>query len=119
MKNKLYNEVIFTGQLNREEIRDLLKTSDCAIQPNKGQGSWLSVFEAAACYVPVIVSKEFTASNLVEKYGDYVCSTTEEYVNAIMMEKQAEYPNEKIHEFAKTLTWDKYCERMVGVFNGN
>jgi glycosyltransferase involved in cell wall biosynthesis len=117
IKNNLYNDVIFTGQLDKEEIRDLLKTSDCALQPNKGQGSWLSVFEAAACYCPVVVSEEFTSSNLVKENGGYVCSTIEEYAEAICKESEVEHPNEKMYELAKSLTWDKYCEKMVEVFN--
>jgi glycosyltransferase involved in cell wall biosynthesis len=116
LKNNLYADVIFTGKLNKEEIRALLKTTDVALQPNKGQGSWLSVFEAAACYVPVVVSEEFTASDLVRGNDGAVCSTIEDYVNAIVAESEQEYPNEKMHELAKALTWDKYCERMVEVF---
>jgi len=112
MKNKLYNDVIFTGKLNQGEIRDLLKVSDCALQPNKGQGSWLSVFEAAACHVPIVVSTEFTASKLVKENDGAVCSTIEEYVNAIITEQ----PIEKMHNLVKTLTWDNYCEKMVEVF---
>jgi glycosyltransferase involved in cell wall biosynthesis len=112
MKNNLYTDVIFTGKLNQEEIRDLLKESDVALQPNKGQGSWLSVFESSACHVPIVVSTEFTASNIVKENDGAVCSTIEEYVNAIISEQ----PIEKMHNFVKTLTWDNYCKGMVEVF---
>jgi glycosyltransferase involved in cell wall biosynthesis len=113
LKNNLYSDVIFTGKLSREEIRDLLKTSNIALQPNKGQGSWLSVFEAIACGIPVVVSNEFTASDVVKENGGIVCSTIEDYVKAIT---EGEFTNAK--EFVKTyLTFDKYCERMLEVFN--
>ncbi|MBE3092787.1 MAG: glycosyltransferase family 4 protein [Chloroflexi bacterium] len=112
MKNKLYADVIFTGKLTSEEVRDLLKVSNCALQPNKGQGSWLSVFEAMACRLGVVVSKEFTASKLVEENGGIACSTTEEYVKAI-----TEGVFTYAQEFVKTeLTWDNYCEKVVEVF---
>jgi len=127
LKNNLYADVIFTGKLSHEEIRDLLKTSDCALQPNKGQGSWLSVFEAMACDVPVIVSEEFTANDLVKNKG-YVGNFVESIINIYedktiisskpRVDKTLTY---KINgkSFAQSLTWDNYCSKVVEVFNEN
>ncbi len=124
VKNKLYNDVIFTGQLNQEEIKDLLKTSDCAIQPNKGQGSWLSVFEALACGIPIIVSREFTGSSiLIENDIGIVCNDTENYINVIEVISKMKFKDIKSTGdyykkwVKKNLTWDKYCKNVVEVFN--
>jgi glycosyltransferase involved in cell wall biosynthesis len=115
-KNNLYADVIFTGKLSHTEVRDLLKTSDVALQPNKGQGSWLSVFEAMACHLPVVVSEEFTASPLIKKEGlGYVCLTIEDYTKAIITEEETNFPNEKAYNFSKTLTWKNYCEKVVDI----
>jgi glycosyltransferase involved in cell wall biosynthesis len=124
MKNKLYADVIFTGKLTSEEVRDLLKISDVAIQPNKGQGSWLSVFEALSCGIPILVSEEFTGKELVwNRECGRVCKNIEGYISAITEINEFDMTGEGMdldQEWIKeNLTWDNYCKKMVEVFNEN
>ena len=125
MKNKLYADVIFTGKLTSEEVRDLLKASNVAIQPNKGQGSWLSVFEALSCGIPILVSEDFTGKELIfMRECGRVCKN-EGYVSAIeeIYNKEFDMTGEGIEmdqEWIKeNLTWNNYCKKMVEVFNEN
>lgn len=124
MKSKLYADVIFTGKLSSEEIRDLLKITNIAIQPNKGQGSWLSVFEALSCGVPVLVSEEFTGKDLIYmRECGKVCKNINEYVRIIkeIYDKEFDMTGEGMdmdQEYIEQyLTWDNYCKKMVEVFN--
>ncbi len=115
-KLKVYNEVIFTGKLEKNEIVSLLKQSDCVLQPNRGQGSWLSVYEGMASYCPVVVSSEFSSSEEIEEYA-FVCKNLQEYIDALLKIKDNKQKDLKqAYNFAKKFTWEKYCERMVEEF---
>jgi glycosyltransferase involved in cell wall biosynthesis len=118
VKRNLYGQVEITGKLTREELRVLYNCTDVALLPVQAQGSWLSAFEAMSAFVPVVVSKEFTASNLIEKMGlGYVCSSTEEYVNAIIEATGKDKSTVHSNQFVKeNLTWDNFCKNMVEVF---
>lgn len=121
MKNKLYADVIFTGKLTHEEVRDLLKASNVAIQPNKGQGSWLSVFEAMSAGIPCFVSDEFTGKDIMKDNNiGFVCKSLEDFVYSITTFKNIapEPDDENAKKFIReNLTWDNYCKKMVEVFN--
>jgi glycosyltransferase involved in cell wall biosynthesis len=115
-KLELYGEVYFTGKITREEVRDLLKASSLTIQPNRGQGSWLSVFEAISSEVPVYVSEEFTGSDLVKQLDNgFVCSDTEDFVKKILDYSKKTFEKDK-KWVRENLNWDNYCKKMAEVF---
>ena len=66
-KNKLEKFVVWYENEPQEFIKKLLLESDIFLHPVKDQGGWLSVFEAIEIGVPVIVSKEFTGSDIILK----------------------------------------------------
>ncbi len=108
----LKDDVIFTGHLPRNEIRDLYHASDVIVQPCKAQGSWLSVFEAMSAKKPVIISKEMTASSILEeaKIG-YV----EGFVKHTLEIKKGHIKEDS--EWVKNnLTWERFCSKMLEVF---
>jgi len=112
------DDVIFTGLITREDIRDLYHASDVMIQPCKAHGSWLSVFEAMSAGKPVLVSEEMTASSILEenKIG-FVCKENKDFVQR--MEKIKEVGFEETigkNWVQKNLTWDKFCKGMLEVF---
>lgn len=116
----LSDDVIFTGILPREDIRDLYHASDIVLQPCLSQGSWLSVFEAMAAGKPVFVSEEMTASSFMEKNGlGLVCRTDEIFLQRIQAEVDLG-PGERHkmdQEFVRdNLKWDTFCSKMLEVF---
>lgn len=111
--NNLQADVIFTGFVSQEEIRDIYHGSNLALFPIKSQGGWLSIFDAIACGLPVIVSSEATCSSILEEEQlGYV----EDWDNNIM-----EIYNGRTNISRKTfirdnLSWNKFCEKMVKVY---
>ena len=112
-ENNLQADVIFTGFVSQEELRDIYHGSDVALFPIKTQGGWLSIFDAMACGLPVYVSEEATCSSILtrEKVG-YVCEKDEDFVKFIS------YTLKQINsEWVKeNLSWDKFCKKMEEVY---
>jgi len=114
--------VIFTGVVNREEIRDIYKATNVVLMPVKSQGSWLSVFEAVSANVPVIVSEEFTAKEIIPHIANiYVAKEINDYVKFIQTEINY---TEIINNFTlqqdkkwikENLTWDKFSQKVLEV----
>lgn len=111
--------VIFTGQLDRKEIRDLYQACDILLHPIKPQGGWLAPFEALCAKKPIVVSPEMSASDIIkrEKIGivtnDYAGVIMEIHRNANKYLEMAERGG----EWVKTnLNWDIFCQRNLNVF---
>lgn len=115
----LEQNVIFTGHLSRESVRDLYHACDILLHPIKPQGGWLAPFEALCAKKPIVVSTEMTASDIIqrEKIGtvtDYFAETIRDIHNN----------PDKYYEIAErgqawvrgNLSWDKFCEKMVNLF---
>jgi len=60
-----YPNVIFSGFLNHSSIPEVLRKSDVFIMPSLGEGLSLSVLEAAACGLPLIISENSGANDLI------------------------------------------------------
>ena len=103
---------------NREKVRELYYKSHAAIFPIKSQGGWLSVFEAMSTGLKVYVSKEATCSSILKEANKgCVCDTDEDFVHAIVNNKNLSFDHSKWVK--DNLTWEKYCSKMLGVFNEN
>ncbi len=118
-EKELEENVIFTGHLDKECLRDLYHTCDVLLHPIKSQGGWLSPFEALCAKMPIVVSPEMTASNIIRR--EKIGIVTDSYVEAIW----DIYNNpEKHHEMSESgkkwvinnLSWEKYSEKMVDLF---
>jgi glycosyltransferase involved in cell wall biosynthesis len=118
-EKKLEQYVIFTGHLNREEIRDLYHACDVLLHPIKSQGGWLAPFEALCAKKPIVVSREMTASDIIKR--EKIGIVTDDFAEAIW----DIYTNpDKYYAIAKrgevwvreNLSWDKFCEKMVNLF---
>lgn len=118
-ENSLEDVVLFTGHVDRKDLRDFYYACDVLIQPIKSQGGWLSPFEALCARKPIVVSPEMTASNIImrEKIG----IVTDRFAEAVM----EIYKNpDKYHDIAtrgekwvrKNLSWDNFCEEMLNLF---
>lgn len=114
-ENNLSSNVLFVGNVNREKLRMIYNVSKVAVFSGKGQGSWLSPFEALSTNVPIIVSPNLTCSSLIHQQGIGIVS--EDIINSL---NNIYYNYDEAKELAtkgkeyvlKNLTWDKYSSRM-------
>lgn len=117
--NQLDGHVEITGHLNREQIRTLFHTCHVLLHPIKSQGGWLAPFEALCAKLPIVVSPEMTASDIVKKENLGV--VTADYANAIFdiyqnLEKHRELAVRRAEWVRDNLSWDNFSEKMVQVF---
>lgn len=116
----LESNIIVTGELSQDEIRDIYWTSDLVLHPIKSQGGWLSTFEAMAANRLIIGSKEMTISKtLQEKSLGIVCDISDFEKNILDYYNNCDKYLITINrgaEYAKSLTWNKYCSSMLRVF---
>lgn len=115
----LKKHVIFTGHLQRTEIRDLYAACDVALFPVKPQGGWLSPFEALCACKPIVVSTQMTASDLIKK--NKIGEVTKDFEKVILKIYENGTKYQKIAKRGclwtnRNLGWDKFCEKMVTCF---
>ncbi len=118
-ENRLGEYVLFTGNLNREELRDLYKASNVGLFPIGKQGGWLAPFELLCSGVPVIVSEEMGAASIVKKFSlgtvtrDYEKALLEIHSRKAEYEKQAKLASQFVK---KNLGWNIFTEKMIKAF---
>jgi len=124
IKDGNMGNVIFTGVVNREEVRNIYNLTDVVLMPVKSQGSWLSPFEAISVGVPVFVSKEFTAQMILKKVANITPVTEiKDYVDLIydfiLLEKLGKDETLSMKEDKKwikeNLTWNKFSEKVLEI----
>lgn len=112
--------VFFEGHVGREHIRELYHASDVLLHPIGPQGGWLAPFEAVASKMPIVVSKEMTASELIKEKNlgvvtdDFADAVLDIYKNRSKYDKMAVERAEWVRD---NLSWDNFCEKMLGVFH--
>ena len=118
-KNGLEDNVIFTGHLSRNTIRDLYKASDVALFPIKSQGGWLSPFEALCSKIPIIVSPFITSSDIIKRNdvgvvtNNFSKAVLDVYENRRKYDRMAKNGMDWVKE---KLKWDNFSEKMLEVF---
>ena len=110
------DRVLFTGNLAREEVKNLYHTCDVLLHPTGPQGGWLTPFEALCAKVPVVTSREFTGSYIIER--ENIGVVTDNYAEAIWdiyqnREKYAEVTERGQLWVKHNLGWDKFGGKMV------
>jgi glycosyltransferase involved in cell wall biosynthesis len=117
--NNLEDFTVFTGHVEKEELRDLYYACDVLIHPIKSQGGWLSPFEALCAQKPVVVSTEMTASEIVAKAK--IGTVTDHFDEAIMDIYKNPDKHKKIavqgEKWVKdNLCWDNFCRETLRLF---
>jgi UDP-N-acetylglucosamine diphosphorylase / glucose-1-phosphate thymidylyltransferase / UDP-N-acetylgalactosamine diphosphorylase / glucosamine-1-phosphate N-acetyltransferase / galactosamine-1-phosphate N-acetyltransferase len=118
-KNNLQKKVLFTGNLNKEDLRDLYKASNVGIFPIKKQGGWLAPFELLCSGNPIIVSEEMGAASIIKKFNlgivskDYSEALLEIYNNNEKWEQQAKNSARIIE---KNFSWDIFTDKMIQAY---
>ena len=107
-EHNIEKNVIFTGLVAREYLRELYSVSDVAVFSGVGQGSWLGPFEAIAAGIPAIVSPKLSCSSLVarEKLGLVTDNITEEIIKVFNNKPETQRQKEYV---LQNLTWNKFC----------
>lgn len=118
-ENNMSDRVVMTGHLERKAIKDLYHAADVLLHPIKPQGGWLAPFEAMCAKVPVVVSSEMTASDIIGKAKLGV--VTEDFVSAVqrIYHNRKEYQNKAtyISQWVRNnLSWDIFGEKMLETF---
>lgn len=115
----LGKNVIFTGHMPSEDIRDLYAASNAVLFPIKAQGGWLSLFESLCAAKPIVVSPEMTASAIIKQNDlgvvtdDFVEAVEEIYQNPVKHAQKAKKGREWVKQ---NLSWEKFCQKLVNEF---
>jgi glycosyltransferase involved in cell wall biosynthesis len=117
------DRVEFIGSVLHSEMPDLLKQYDVFVFPSLGDSYALSVMEAAACGLPVIVSENTGTKDLVsdgvngfiipvQSVND-VCKKVEFFINH---PDQIEIMGRKARQMAERNTWAVYYKQIGVLF---
>ena len=118
-KNKLEKHVLFTGNLGREDLRDLYKATNVGLFPIGKQGGWLAPFELLCSGNPIIVSEELGAASIVKKFNlgivtkNYTEALLQVYKNQEEFSKQAKTASLFVK---KNLGWDIFADKMIRAY---
>lgn len=118
--NNLAETVFITGHLDRDEIRKLYHFANLLLHPIKPQGGWLAPFEAMCSGLPIIASKELSSKEIIE--NESLGIVTDDYEDAILQvhgnpAKYCAMAEKGKLWVRENLSWDKFCEKMLNMFN--
>lgn len=112
-------DVVLTGHVSKEQLRDLYRGCHVAVFPVKAQGGWLAPFEAVCAGKPVIVSSTMGASSVIKREhlgmvsGNLAEAIREVYHNYPEYLLQARNAKEWVRN---NLTWRKFSLGMIQLF---
>jgi len=118
-ENKLGENVLFTGNLNRNDLGDLYRACDVGLFPVGRQGGWLAPFELLCSGNPIIVSEEMGAASIVEKFN--LGTITKNYSEALLEvhNKKAEHKKKAkaaSNFLKKNLGWNVFGDKLIKAF---
>ncbi len=111
--------VIFTGNLKREDLRDLYKAADVGLFPIGDQGGVLAPFECLCAETPIIVSEEIETASFIknESLGTVTSNYSKALLDVYRNPKTYNQQAKKSSEFVKkNLSWEKFSDRMIQAF---
>lgn len=115
------NRVIFTGFVPTEDLKDLLLRAKAFILPSLWEGFGITVVEAMACGVPVIVSDVSSLPEVVGSAGllidPYSINQIEQAIRTVVNDKklQIKYSKASLSQ-AKNFSWEKMTKTVLKVF---
>ncbi|MDO8517236.1 MAG: sugar phosphate nucleotidyltransferase [Nanoarchaeota archaeon] len=119
LKNNLEKYVLFTDNLNREDLRDLYEASDVGLFPIGKQGGWLAPFEMLCSENPIIVSEDLGAASIIKK--NELGSVTNNYTDALIKiyKNKQEYKDQAKKAalwISKNLGWNVFADKMIKAY---
>ncbi|RLG16055.1 hypothetical protein DRN69_01820 [Candidatus Pacearchaeota archaeon] len=117
--NKLEKYVLLTGNLNREDLRDLNKACDVGLFPVGAQGGWLAPFELLCSGNPVIVSEDLGAASIIKEFNLGI--VTKDYPSALLeihenLDKYKKEGARRKKTIKKNLGWDVFADKMIKAY---
>lgn len=110
-------DIILTGQLNHEQLRQLYQTCDVLVHPIEPQGGWLCVFEALSTGLPIVVSTKFAGSDILR--NAHLGIVTDNIVEGILRMYREGWDMDRCSNWVKeNMTWDHFGSKMFEVFKG-
>ncbi len=118
-EKKLEKHVLFTGNLNREGLRDLYKASQVGLFPVGRQGGWLAPFETLCAGVPIIVSDEMGAASITKRFNLGIA--TKNYEEALLdvynnLDKYKKDAKKAALFVKKNLSWQVFADKMIKAY---
>ncbi len=112
-RHQLIARVSFIDHMSHEGLRKWYKSASVLIHPVNDQGGWLVPFEAMCAGLPVVVTTGFTAHSIIE--NNHLGVVSDDLVCGIKRALKEDFskPGEWVRD---NLTWEKYGESMVKVF---
>ena len=113
--SKFEKDIIFTGQIDLEELIHLYSQCSVFIYPSHYEGFGFPILESMACGAYIITTKNSSISEIGRKYVDYV--NDNDYVQVVQLiknrlEKDYNLDLEKV-KYAKSYTWEKYAVQLL------
>ncbi len=115
-ENNLQKSVLFTGNLGREELRDLYSASDIGLFPVGKQGGWLAPFEMLCSGNPIIVSEQLGAASIIKDFnlGEVTSNYSKSLINSYNQIKELKKGGDKRKRIIKQkLGWNIFGEKMI------
>ena len=110
----------FTGFLPKEKVHDILAMSDVYCMPSVSEPFGLSALEAAQFDVPIVISKQSGAAEVMESAltADFwdVDLMAKHIVDLLEDDKMAQQMVAKGKSDLKNLTWEKSAEKIARLF---
>lgn len=120
VENRLAGNVLFTGHIDRQSLKNYYHSCNVLLHPVSSQGGWLAPFEALCAGTPIVVAPEMTASEIIsrEQLGivtsDYAEVIKRIYEQPSSCQAMAQRGRQWVRE---NLSWDKFGQGMLDVFN--
>jgi len=116
-QNGLEQLVVFTGFLSKQQVLDLLSTTDAYMMPSVSEPFGLSALEAAQFNIPCIISKQSGAAEVMPNALQVDFWDTDKmasYLYAVLKyEGLAETLTEKTSEQLPNINWDVAAEKVL------
>ena len=123
----LQNHVVFTGSLNRQDLRDSLRQSDLfilssSILPGSHEGFGLVYLEAAACGVPSLACRQAGAGEAVAENtsGLFVEQPEIADISAALKSFLAgdiQFKRDDCRHFAQQFSWQRVVEKALPFYH--
>ena len=119
-EHQLEKNILFVGNLERIDLRDLYKACNVGLFPIGEQGGWLAPFELLCSENPIIVSEDLGAASIIKQHN--LGTVTQNYEGALIKiyEKRKMYKKQAKNSsvFVKNnLGWDIFTDKMINAFD--
>ena len=121
-EKKVTDHIIFTGLIHGQEKRDALLGSDIFVLPSYSEAFSMSILEAMACRLPVIITNKCNFPDVEQKGAGIVVTPEAEPLTRALMglisspEKRRMMGNKGRQLVEDKFTWDILADRMIKTY---